>query len=132
MKQSVFNAYQTYSDEIIAKDETLTKYESDLKEKKSSISNLILTATLFTKLKHPIRLYRTQKEQKRLTNIQTMYQELKDSPLVEHFDEESGYIEEDLNSAATYFKPRRMKEFTKIYPIYREQDKKLLKKKSNN
>ncbi len=126
---NIIDAYQYYSDDIISQDETLNRYEKDLNKKSKYISNLLISTNLFTKLLHPIKLIRTQQEEKRIKQIQKTYIELKKSCILEHIDEEDGDLEYDLNAAATHFKPDRMKLYAKRNPVYREQDKKLLQKK---
>lgn len=125
---NIFSAYEAYSQDIINKDETLSTYESDLKTKGRYVKNLVISANAITVLTHPIRLINTRLELKRLRGIKDEYYKLKKSPLVEHFDEESGELDEDLRAAAEWFKPSRMKLYAERNPIYREEDKGLLKK----
>ena len=123
----MFEEYELLSKRVIESDEVLSKYESDLYKRSKYISNLLLNTNALDKLLHPIRLVRTKQEDKRIQRIKTSYYELKNSSLVEHFDEESGELDHDFYAAATYFKTRRMREFTKKNPI--KIEKKLLTKK---
>ncbi len=123
----MFEEYELLSKRVIESDEVLSKYESDLYKRSKYISNLLLNANALDKLLHPVRLVRTKQEDKRIQRIKTSYYDLKNSSLVEHFDEESGELDHDFYAAATYFKPRRMREFTKNNPI--NIKKKLLTKK---
>jgi len=123
----MFEEYELLSKRVIESDEVLSKYESDLYKRSKYISNLLLNTNALDKLLHPIRLVRTKQEDKRIQRIKTSYYELKNSSLVEHFDEESGELDHDFYAAATYFKPRRMRKFTKKNPI--KIKKKLLTKK---
>ena len=129
MNFDIFQAYEQYSHRILNEDETLSKYEEDMQEKTQYVKNLMIMTDGLTILTHPIRLIRTKMESRRLRSIFDEYYELKDSPLVEHFDEESGELDVDLRNAAEFSKPRRMRKFTELYPIYREEDSKMLKMK---
>ena len=125
---NIFDAYEAYSQHIINTDKTLSTYESDLRKKGRYVKNLVVEANAVTLLTHPIRLIKTHQELNRLRGIKSEYYKLKKSPLVEHFDEESGELDHDLRSAAEWFKPSRMKLYAERNPIYREEDKGLLKK----
>ncbi len=125
---NIFEAYEQYSHKIIKEDEVLSKYETDIKEKSRYIHNLLINTDAITLIMHPIRLIRTRQEAKRLKTIGNGYYNLKKTPLIEHFDEESGELDHDLRAAAEYFKPNRMRLYTKMYPVYQEEDKGLLKK----
>ena len=127
-------AYEKLFEKTVSEDEVLSKYESDLDSKSSHLVNLMLSTSSTYKLVHPFRFLRTELEAKRIEGIKEAYYNLKNgTTLVEHFDEESGELDEDLYSAATHFKPRRMREFAEHYPVYTENDAKLLKlsKKTN-
>ncbi|MBR4262116.1 MAG: hypothetical protein IKQ35_01980 [Bacilli bacterium] len=127
-------AYEKLFEKTVSEDEVLSKYESDLDSKSSYLANLMLSTSSTYKLVHPFRFLRTELEAKRIEGIKEAYYNLKNgTTLVEHFDEESGELDEDLYSAATHFKPRRMIKFAEHYPVYTENDAKLLKlsKKTN-
>ena len=128
---NIFEAYEQYSHKIIKEDEVLSKYETDIREKSHYVRNLLINTDDITLVMHPIKLIRTRQEAKRLKAIGKGYYDLKKSPLIEHFDEESGELDHDLRSAAEYFKPNRMRLYTKLYPVYREEeDSKMLRSKS--
>ena len=125
----MFEEYDYIADEVIATDSVLSKYEDDLATKSKYVDSLIFNTPALQKFLHPIRLIRTKQEAKRLAYIKNGYEELKKSPLIEHFDEESGELDHDFHSAATYFKPRRMRLYAQLYPVYIKQDEKLLQRK---
>ncbi len=126
----IVNAYVIQNMNIINNDEVLQEYEKDLNEKHDYVRGLVLNARIIDYLIHPIKLIVTKQEFKRLHNIDEEYHDLKRSSLILHFDEESGDFEEDLRSAALYFKPERLRLYTRLNPVYDEDvDKYLLKKR---
>lgn len=124
---NIIDEYQYYSDDIIEDDKELRAYEYDLRRKYKYVKSLLITSSLSEKLRHPIRLFVTKQEAKRITSVKEGYYKLKKSSILEHVDEESGELEMDLANAAESFKPSRMKQYIKINPVYGEQDKYLLK-----
>jgi hypothetical protein len=123
----MFEQYDYLSARVIESDEVLSKYESDLYNRSQYIRNLLVNTNPFTKAIHPLRLIRTVSENRRLKKIKDSYYEIKNSSLPENFIEETGELDHDFYVAATYYKPKRMREFVKQNPIHREL--KLLQKK---
>ena len=123
----MFEQYHSLSFRVIESDEVLSKYESDVYNRSKYINNLLVNTSPFTKATHPLRLIRTLSENRRLRKIKDSYYEIKNSSLPENFEEETGELDHDFYVAATYYKPKRMREFAKQNPIHR--DLKLLQKK---
>ena len=123
----MFEQYHYLSLRVIENDEVLSKYESDLYNRSKYINNLLVNTSPFTKAAHPLRLIRTLSENRRLRKIKDSYYEIKNSSLPENFEEETGELDHDFYVAATYYKPKRMREFAKQNPIHREL--KILQKK---
>lgn len=124
---NIIDAYHYYAIDYIEHDPTFHQYEQDLKEKSSHINNLLINTSALDKFRHPIRLMRTKHEAKRLSFIGSEYDRIKNSGILEHCDEEDSDIEFTLSWAAEHYKPKHMKEFTDMYPVYVKTDRKLLK-----
>jgi len=128
--RNIIDLYTSKSMEYLNNDEIIKKYEKELKEKQEFVKDLVINTRLIDKIIHPFCLIRTSSELKRLDRIKKEYYELKNSNLLEHIDEETGDLQEDLSGAATYYKPKRIRNYAKENPIYNlEDDNKLLKKR---
>ena len=123
---SIIDDYNELANKIVAEDETIKRYEEELRCKKATITSLLNGRSLSVLL-HPIRLIRLSKEKKRLIRISDTLDELKRSTILNNMDEESGELEEDLYNSAHYFKPNRIKWFMKEHSVYDESIEKKLR-----
>ena len=120
--------YTIRSNEMLEKDEQISGYEKELDKREEYIKNLMINASLKDLICHPFRLMRTSLEKERIRKIKQAYYKIRNSSLFENIKEETGELGDDLEGAARFTKPDRLRKFISKYNISGENiDKKLLK-----
>lgn len=112
MEKGIIRLYDEESKEKLNQDSMVKYFKEDLEIHRICLMNLRINySTAFRRLLHPIKTIRIKRQLKRVLETESKLNELLDSSLVMHFDEESGVLEEDLENASRYYKPKHVKKF---------------------
>ncbi len=112
MEKGIIRLYDEESKEKLNQDSMVKCFKEDLEIHRICLMNLRINySTAFRRLLHPIKTIRIKRQLKRVLETESKLNELLDSSLVMHFDEESGVLEEDLENASRYYKPKHVKKF---------------------
>ena len=121
--------YTELSEQLINEDEDIKRYERELACKKLYITYLIASSKIEELLIHPIRLIRTEKEEKRLKSIEKEFNRIKKSKLEDSINwDKADEFSEDLERAAKENKIEKLRDLMSKNVIEDEKiNQKLLK-----
>ena len=103
--------YNNISIENLEGSDEVKEYRKEIQDAKN-IVNLELSKSLIEKLKNPIKLIKTIREQNRIYQIEKGLDQIISSDILNSY-KETGHFEDDLINAAFNIKPKKVKRYIK-------------------
>lgn len=119
----IVSYYTDLSKKELFKVKEINEFSLELNSEMERVSNLKFNRSIVKKLMHPITTIRANNDYKRLKKIQDEFNYYVDSSVLLYDNSEFGELENDLRSAAVYYKPKFVKEYVKKIKLKQRKNK---------
>ena len=109
----IIDYYTELSKEVALKDKEIKSFSDELDSKLTRINNLRVNTSLGNKIIHPFRTIRNAVNYKELSIIKRDFDSYINSDVLMYDNGDYGVLIEDLEGAATYYKPAVIREYVK-------------------
>ena len=113
----IVSYYTDLSKKELFKVKEINEFNLALESEMKKVSNLKFNRNIIKKIFHPITTIRTNNDYKRLKRIKDEFNYYVDSSVLMYDNSEFGELQNDLKSAATYYKPKFVKEYIKTIDL---------------